>query len=266
MPQFCKPRPMQFANLRPPRPLLSRYFGPLLLVFALNGATAAWAQSSCSSDGQLAPTALLERFISADCESCWSDPNTVAALPGEFAIDWIVPGETGDDAPLSGVANRDALQRLEALGQRAPQDAANSRKNPSTAPLGLRVAHGLAFGGYIGTSIELTASTGGQLPDGPLAAWLVLVQAIPNGTEGSPVPRNMARNGLLTIWDKHGQLSNKEQFPNQNDAGPRLYESRPLSIPAGVNPDQLRVVGWVEDAQGQVIAAAASACVEAVKP
>ena len=42
----------------------------------------------------------------------------------------------------------------------------------------------------------------------------------------------------------------------------RLYESRPMSIPAGVNPDHLRVVGWVEDAKGRVIAGAASGCVE----
>jgi hypothetical protein len=230
---------------------------PLTLLVA---ATSAGAQSSCSSDGQLTPTALLERFISADCESCWSDPNTVAAQDGEFAIDWIVPGNKGDDAPLSGVASRDALQRLQSLGQRVPQDATNVRKNPSTAPLILRVAHGLAFGGYIGTSIELTASAGGQLPDGPLAAWLVLVQTIPSGTEGSPVPRNMARNGLLTIWDKRKQLSNKEQKSDQTNAPERLYESRPLSIPAGANPDHLRVIGWVEDAQGQVIAAAASEC------
>jgi hypothetical protein len=264
--QFCKPLLMPFANLRPPRPLLSGYGRLFLLVCTLNTAATAWAQSSCSSDGQLPPTALLERFISADCESCWSDPNTVAALPGEFAIDWIVPGDKGDDAPMSAVASRDALQRLQALGQRAPNDAANVRKNPSPTPLILRVAHGPAFGGYVGTSIELTAAAGGVLPDGPLAAWLVLVQAIPTGTEGSPVPRNMARNGLLTIWGKREQLSNKEQSSTQTDATTRLLESRPMGIPAGTNPDHLEVIGWVEDAQGQVIAAAASVCVDAAKP
>lgn len=266
MPQICKSLLTQLPTRLPPRPLLARCLRPLLLVYTLNAAATAWAQSSCSSDGQLPPTALLERFISADCESCWSDAKTVAAQAGEFAIDWIVPGSKGDDAPMSAVASRDALQRLQALGQRAPQDAANVRKNPSSAPLMLRVAHGPAFGGYIGTSIELTASPGGQLPDGPLAAWLVLVQAIPKGTEGSPVPRNMARNGLLTIWGKREQLSNKEQSSSQADATARLVESRPMGIPAGANPDHLEVIGWVEDAQGRVIAAAASSCVDAAKP
>jgi hypothetical protein len=32
----------------------------------------AMAQSACSSDGQAAPTGLMERFISADCADCWA--------------------------------------------------------------------------------------------------------------------------------------------------------------------------------------------------
>jgi hypothetical protein len=37
-------------------------------------------------------------------------------------------------------------------------------------------------------------------------------------------------------------------------------ESRPLNIPEGANPQRLRVVGWVQDARGQVMVAAESAC------
>ena len=33
---------------------------------------AAHAQSSCASDGQPRPVALLERFINADCAACWA--------------------------------------------------------------------------------------------------------------------------------------------------------------------------------------------------
>ncbi|EJE49649.1 hypothetical protein PMI14_05780, partial [Acidovorax sp. CF316] len=60
------------------------------------------AQSSCSSDGVARPAALFERFVSADCESCWADKATPApSAPGTLVLDWIVPGTQGDNAPLS---------------------------------------------------------------------------------------------------------------------------------------------------------------------
>jgi hypothetical protein len=33
-----------------------------------------------------------------------------------------------------------------------------------------------------------------------------------------------------------------------------------MSIPEGANPKRLRVVGWVEDARGRVVATAQSRC------
>ena len=59
----------------------------------------AWSQSSCSSDGQRAPTSLIERFISADCDTCWTSPAVVKTKPHELALDWIVPSAKGDEAP-----------------------------------------------------------------------------------------------------------------------------------------------------------------------
>ncbi|MBA2674768.1 MAG: hypothetical protein H0U68_13945, partial [Ramlibacter sp.] len=70
------------------------------------------AQALCSSEiGGPQPTALLERFISADCDTCWSDPATPRATGRELAIDWIVPGARGDDAPLAKGETREALAR-----------------------------------------------------------------------------------------------------------------------------------------------------------
>ena len=209
----------------------------------------AQAQSSCSSDGQPQPVAILERFINADCESCWSDARTTRPGPGEIALDWIVPGSRGDDAPLSAAASRDALERLKALGRPAPPQAGTASHKLQRAARRLRVAQGLPFNDYIGTSIEL--KPGGA---GPWKAWLLLVETIPAGSDGTPVERNLVRNALQPPWD------GERRPPKQ--ARERLFESRPMSIPEGAKPARLRVVGWVEDARGRVIAAAQSRCIQ----
>ena len=124
-----------------------------------------FAQTTCNSDGVPAPTVLVERFTHADCASCWRDPATARPGTSELAIDWIVPSPKGEEAALSAAASRDALQRLEVLKQTLPAGTFNYRgatfhaawasKGP---PLKLRVAHGVALGGYLGASIELTRS------------------------------------------------------------------------------------------------------------
>ena len=90
-------------------------------------AAPALAQSSCSSDGQRPPEAILERFINADCADCWRAPGTRKPKKGELAVDWIVPGNQGDEAPLGAVATRDALQRLRTLQQAPPATTFNFR-------------------------------------------------------------------------------------------------------------------------------------------
>ena len=86
------------------RHLPSAALAALLLAAALP----AFAQSACSSDRQAQPQAVLERFINADCETCWRDAATPVTVRGEIALDWIVPGAKGEDAPLSMAASRDA--------------------------------------------------------------------------------------------------------------------------------------------------------------
>ena len=217
-----------------------------VMAFAASGAQ---AQSSCDSDGQPQPVGLLERFINADCESCWTDAATPRPGRRELAVDWIVPGSKGDDAPLSAAASRDAVARLEAQKRASPQRADALRRRAVPAGHELRVAHGLAFNGYIGTSIELKPGRGG-----PWHAWLLLVETLPAGTEGSPVERNLVRNALQPAWDVTGAPTRAQQR--------QLFESRPMSIPEGADPKRLRVVGWVEDARGRVVAAAQSRCRE----
>ena len=215
------------------------------------------AQSFCASDGQPKPTQLLERFINADCDSCWSDPATPKTGAGQLALDWVVPGSKGDDAPMSAIATRDALARLESL-KKQPPAASSAQAQPLRGMKGttLRVAHGLPLADYVGASIELKpipAAARGQ----NWTAWLALVETLPAGTEGSPVARNLVRNLFQSPWNVRKQLSKTEQF--------RFFDQRSMNVAPGVNSSRLRVIGWVEDENGQIVAAAASQCV-AAKP
>ncbi|HSH88754.1 MAG TPA: hypothetical protein VK996_02155 [Ramlibacter sp.] len=232
------------------RPPSLNKLSPLPILGALLVACAANAQlppSSCSSDGQPRPVALFERFINADCETCWSDPQTPKAQKGEVELDWIVPGARGEDAPLAVAASRDALSRLGALNRQRPLKSSEARAKALPGKPRLRVAQGLAMGGYMGASIELKPGTGG-----PWSAWLVLVETIPAGVEGTPVERNLVRNVLEMAWNESPVLSKAEHR--------RFLESRPISIPEGANPSRLGVVGWVEDSQGRIRAIAQSRC------
>jgi hypothetical protein len=221
-----------------------------LLAAGLGFSGTARAQSSCSSDGQSRPAVLLERFINADCADCWTDPATPGAGRGTLVLDWVLPGGQGDNAPLSVVATRDALKRLEALGITPPPAGLNRKTEVQGRTGSLRVARGLPVSGYMGASIELKAPAPGAAQT--WTAWLALVEALPSGTEGSPVSRNLVRNLIQPSWDGRKQLSNKERL--------RFMESRSMDIPAGMKTDRAQVIGWVEDAQGRVVAAAQSRC------
>jgi hypothetical protein len=257
-------------------PLSVRIFCTFSLL-ALAGT--AQAQSSCSSDQQPAPSAVLERFISADCDTCWANSKLAQPAKGQTALDWIVPSPRGDDAALSAAATNDATARLQSLALawtaskpdmqasallKMPAPAA---KPPSAANAPLRVAHGLPFNGYIGTSIEFKPSpqqrqkalapiklpTPNASPE--LWAYTVLVETLPAGTEGSNIERNLVRNVLITPWNMREQLSKPKQLGFKP-----LFESRPMSIPQSSNPERLKVIGWVQDANGRVLAAAQSRC------
>lgn len=204
------------------------------------------AQPVCPHPGALA---LFERFTSADCETCWQDAAT--PVPGDSALvlDWIVPGRQGDEAPLAAAATRDALARLAALGRASPV-ATDVHTAPVAGRTGqhLRVGRGPAVNDYVGTTITWAARP-------QTSAWtfhLLLVEHLPAGTEGTAVPRNLVRNMLEGTWDKRHALS-------KNDLA-QWMELRPMRIPDGARPERLHTVGWVQDAQGRVAAAAQSGC------
>lgn len=231
------------------RDVCIRSFAGMALLALAMAVPGAWAQSFCSSDRQTQPARMLERFVNADCEACWGDA-AAQAEPDELALDWIVPGSKGEDAPLSAAASRDALARLASL-RRAVPAATDAVQHRVEAPKrGLRVSHGLPLNGYIGTSIELKAP-GKERWTG----WLLLVEAIPAGTQGSPVERNLVRNALQLAWDSPS--------PRPQQALARLFESRPMSLPQGAQPARLSVVGWVEDKRGRIRAIAQTRCAPA---
>jgi hypothetical protein len=196
--------------------------------------------ATCTSDAAPRPVAVVERFINADCESCWRDAATPAAGRGELAIDWILPGGKGDDAPLSMGALPDGLERLQALKRAAPAQADAHMQRVLRGPRP-RIAQGEPFNDYIGTSLESPRASGG-----PFTAWLLLIEALPTGAEGSPVARNLVRNSFHTAWSGRGPLA----------------ETRSMQIHEGTQVSRLRLVALVQDARGRLVGAVQSHCTE----
>ncbi len=227
-----------------------KYF--LLLLFALQ-ATQIAAQSSCSSDQAVAVKSISERFTNADCEACWTKPVLTSKLG--TTLDWLAPSPAGEDAPLSAAANQDASLRLENLKIPLPKTQQIVKTAVASSGYSIRVAHGLAVAGYIGSSIELKQFPKNFTSSKNLTAVLLLTEAIPKGTADSPIERNLVRNMLVESW----QVAPISRKKNEKQV---ILTRRPLSIPAGVNPDNLRVFGWVQDDKGQIMAAAQSLCVE----
>ncbi|MEJ5990244.1 hypothetical protein WG902_09605 [Ramlibacter sp. PS3R-8] len=205
------------------------------------------AQALCTSDGVAAPAGVLERFINADCAGCWQDPATATPASADtLVLDWVVPGSMGDDAPLSAVASNDAIERLRMLGRRVPVRSETVPLRRHGAGMALRLAQGAAFNDYVAASIELTSP--GRSPWG---AWLLLVEKLPAGTDGSPVARNLVRNVFRPDW---GQV--------QGGTPGRLAETRALQIHEGARPERLRLVALLQDARGRIRAISQTECSE----
>ncbi len=224
----------------------------------------------------------------ADCGDCWgqapaqspsalASDKALAKSPGQAAtrailLDWIVP-TNNDDAALSAAAVRDSLTRLgnakppagqtlernKAIAQTHSKPQARGLNIPKMPSVRLRVAHGLGFNGYIGTSIGLYSSANStqalkNWPQG-LTAHIALVENLPAGAEGSVMPRNLVRNYQMSALNGQTMLYKKEREGEQI-----FFDSRPLSVPEGAKPERLAVVGWLEDAQGNVLQAVGSKC------
>jgi len=240
MPTFACP-------VRTPRPWLR------LICLCLLPA-AALAQPVCNSDGQSVPSAVLERFISADCATCWQGPSAPTAAPGELVLDWIVPGRLGDEAPLSAAASRDALERLQDLGLSLTDTATHQRtKVRALDGTTLRLTHGPAVGNYVGVTMTLRLPAAAPLR-WPVQMWLVLTEVLPAGTEHAAVPRNLARNTFQPIWNK-GEMLLQSKYLETRDL-------RAMAMPEGTQPARVRLAGWVQDASGQVLVATQTVCTE----
>ena len=267
----------------------SRACNPFMVLIAttvLLHSAGALSQSFCSSDATAPGTTLHERFISADCELCWSAPASTQNATGQhpaassvafssagsatassITLDWILPSLQGDDAPLAAAALRESRWRLDSIGAtQKSQQAVTSRvraskpQSPATSgppAVAIRVAHGLALNGYTGASISVTLSpqNAAQMRRraGPSwTVWLALVEQLPGGAEGTQIPRNLVRNLLKATWNIRIPLLNAEQV--------MFTESRPLSIPESSRAERLAVVGWVTDGAGRLQAVAQSRC------
>ena len=204
------------------------------------------AQALCTSDDVPQPRAVLERFISADCLECWRDK--AAPVPGRdaIALDWILPGLKGEDAPMATIAIDDAQERLYYLKRGVPKgsDSVTSERVGEPAPL--RLAQGQAFNDYIGTSMELKEDA-----PGAWHVWLMLVEQVPAGTEGTAVARNVVRNVFRPDWSK---------VVGRN---PRLLaENRAMQIHEGAKPERLRLVAVMQDGRGRIRAITRTECRE----
>ena len=66
------------------------------------------------------------------------------------------------------------------------------------------------------------------------------------------MPRNLVRNTFARTWTAQDiELARTEGL---------LRETRAMGLGATADPQRLRVIGWVEDTRGQVLAAAQSHC------
>lgn len=204
--------------------------------------------AAATGDGAAAcprqPRAVFERFISADCDVCWTSTDTPAAPGDAWLLDWIVPSERGDDAPLSAAAPREAKERAVRATGSAPRASDTTVQRTPVAQRGpsrLSVASGPAWNGYFGVRF----SSRGRWPRGS-TAWMALVETVPRGTDGTPVPRQLVRTvaGPIAL-----------------DAGMRSHsETRAMRWPETAKAERLRAVAWVESAQGAIMAFAHGDC------
>ena len=185
------------------------------------------------------PKAMVERFISAACESCWQ---TAAApeRPNELLVlDWIA--SAGDGAPLAAAALSEASTRAGNL----PVNETLLRRVPIAKPGAprVRIADGPGWNGYVGLSLTVTRVV--KLPAGAVG-YMALVERVPAGSEGSPVARQLVRAvvGPLPLDELASQA--------------KVQHFRATRLPEAARADRLGSVGWVESAQGNVIAAAQS--------
>jgi len=218
--------------------------GVATLAAALLSGTARSDEATARCPGTDA--AVLERFISAECEACWRDASVAQPADGQWLLDWIVPSARGEAAPLASAAPAEARDRARRALQAGPTDNRISMQLSAArraSSLQLSVISGPAWNGYI--AVQLDAS--GRVSAGT-SVWVALVEAVAPGTDGTPVARELVRTlaGPLPAEDlRRGQ--------------PWQYQLA-MRWPETAKPVRLRARAWIEDARGRVVAMAGERC------
>jgi hypothetical protein len=209
----------------------------LVLGSSLLLAAAALAQPpACRRE---APTRLVERFVPADCERCWSEAAPFTRAAGALVLDWITPA--GDDAPMASAALSEAAGRAGRVpaGRTAVHE---TRLHPSEAPR-LRIVDGPAWNGYIGLRLLVTRH-GSMPPDA--VAYAALVEQVPAGSDGSGVERQLVR-----------ALAGPMGLAELKSEG-QVEHLRAVTVPRGSRVERLSAVAWIQAPDGRVLAAASS--------
>jgi hypothetical protein len=194
-----------------------------------------------------AAAAVTERFLSADCESCWTDKATAAPPGDQWLLDWIVPSPRGDAAPLASAAPAEARARAERALKTRTFDAQRTvvRQSPARRARepSLRVLSGPAWSGYFAVQVN-----GAGRIAGAHSVWLALVETVPAGTDGSAVPRQLVR----TVAGPYA--------PSELRSGQAWDLLHAMRWPETAQPARLRARAWIEDAGGRIVAMAGERC------
>ena len=105
------------------------------------------------------------------------------------------------------------------------------------------MAVGPAWHGYFGVQADVH----GALPPGS-SLWLALIEAIPAGAEGNPVKRELVRSvaGPLTLALPRGKAG--------------IQHLQAMRWPDSAKPERLQARGWIESADGTILAVASPRC------
>jgi hypothetical protein len=189
---------------------------------------------------------VIERFISADCDTCWTDQAAGAIADDAWLLDWIVPSARGDEAPLSSAAPTEATARTRralktALAANRPAQQRTAARRPTQ--LELRVASGPAWNGYFGVQVD----GGGRLASAR-SVWIALVETVAAGTDGTAVPRQLVRTVAGPFEPR--ELRNGERW--------QLLQA--MRWPETAKAARLRARAWIEGADGRIVAMAGERC------
>jgi hypothetical protein len=194
-----------------------------------------------------ASAAVTERFLSADCQTCWTDKALAVTSGEQWLLDWIVPSARGDAAPLASAAPPEARARAQRALKKAPLDARrtvvqqSAARRASASPL--RVVSGPAWSGYFAVQVNGVGRIAGAH-----SVWLALVETVPAGTDGTVVPRELVR----TVAGPYA--------PTELRSGGAWDLMHAMRWPETAKPVRLRARAWIEDAAGRIVAMAGERC------